>query len=344
MTSPNIMLKKHPASPENVARAEAFAHQYNASMRHDSDGDGRRMDVAETMSLALQLESMRARVWETKYPPIKARSYIPVASEDDPGADTVAYEVEEEQGQAKIITNGANDLPNVTTSNRKVTRPIVSVGVAFHYTLQDIRRAAFMGKPLSARRAIAARRASDRRLETLAASGATTEGIVGGLLNTAGVGIEPLAAAGTWATKVAGAAGPPAVLNDLNKLVASVITASAEAHVPDTVLLPTAQMLLISQTRLSADSDDTILQAFLRANPWIQTVDMWNVLQGAGAGPSDRAIAYHRDPENLELVIPQEWEMLPPQARGLSFEVPTHLRTAGTTIMRPLSIRYMDGI
>lgn len=336
----NILKKQ--ASPENVARAEAFASQYNAAMRHDSGGDGRRMDVGETMALALQLESMRARVWEAKYPPVKARQYIPVASEDDPGADTVAYEVEEEQGQAKIITNNGNDLSSVTTSNLKVTRPIVSVGVAFHYTLQDIRRASFMGKPLSARRAIAARRATDRRLETLAAFGSAVEGIADGLLNNGAVGIEALASAGTWATKVG--ANPAAVLNDLNKLVASVITASQEAHVPDTVLMPTAQMLLISQTKLSADSDDTILTAFLRHNPWITSVDMWNVLAGAGAGPSDRVIAYHRDQENLELVIPQEWEMLPPQPRGLSFEVPTHLRSAGTTIMRPLAIRYMDGV
>ena len=82
--------------------AQMLATHFNVHARLDNEDDGKRMDANETNSLALQLESMRAKVWEDKYPPIKARRYIPVYSGDDPGAETVSFETQTEVGVAKI--------------------------------------------------------------------------------------------------------------------------------------------------------------------------------------------------------------------------------------------------
>ena len=47
----------------------------------------------------------------------------------------------------------------------------------------------------------------------------------------------------------------------------------------------------------------------------------------AGTGP--RMLTYQRDPEILELIIPQDFEQFPPQARNLAFVVPCHARIGG---------------
>lgn len=331
------MSKPHKRS---LAEAEYIVAEIN---RWQSAGfameDARRMDADETNMLAQQLEQMRTRVYEAAYPELKARKFIPVSNEVDPGAETFSFEVSDYAGEAKIISNYADDLPTVETKAEKVTHGIVSVGDAYVYSIQDLRRAAFSGKPLSARKAISARRVWERKLDEIAAEGAPNHGIATGFLNDTNVAITALAAAGTWSTKTAAQ-----MLADLNALSASVITASKELYAPDTLLLPTAQYLLANHTRMSADNPESVLSAFLRSNPWIREVDMWNKLSGAGAGGLHRAVAYAKDPEVLELQVPQEFEVLPPQPKNLAFQVLCHGRTAGTTVTRPLGVKYMDGI
>ena len=199
--------------------------------------------------------------------------------------------------------------------------------------------AAFSGKPLSARKATAARRLWERKLDEIAALGAAAAGIPSGAINNSDVAITALAAAGVWSGKTA-----QQILDDLNALAKSVVVDSKENFMADSLLLPLDQYILISQLRFSVDNSETVLEAFLRANPMISSVEPWNVLAGAGAGSTDRALLYMRSPEVLELVIPQEFEVLPPQPKNLAFNVLCHGRTAGTCVYEPLAMKYMDGI
>lgn len=336
--------------PRSLRQAQEIAAHYNRltsdgrAIALDPDmGHATRMDANETVMLALQLEDMRTRVYETQYPELKARRYIPISTDTDTGAETISWEETDEVGEAKIIENYADDLPTADVSGVKLTRPVVGVGVSYHYSIQDIRRAAFAGKPLSARKASAARRAFERRVDTIAASGAPDRGIATGFLNATGVAVQALAAAGTWATKIA-ASNPSGVLDDLNLLVRAVYVDSKELWRPNTVLLPALQFMQVAQTRMAADTGETILEAFLRANPFVTNVDSWDLLDGAGVGPSDRAVAFASDPEVLSLEIPQEFEVFAPQPKGLAFQVACHGRVGGTIVTRPLGMKYMDGI
>jgi hypothetical protein len=65
---------------------------------------------------------------------------------------------------------------------------------------------------------------------------------------------------------------------------------------------------------------------------------------GGGAGGVARAVCYARNPEYVELGIPQEFEQFPPQSRVLEFDVPCHARTYGVFWHYPLSGLYADGI
>lgn len=330
------------AGPKALAQARALARFHNelSDLHGDVGRDAHiRVDADETNMLALALEQMRSRVYEDKFAILKARLYLPVSGDVDTGAETYSFEETTEVGEAKIISNYADDLPAVETSGSKVSHEIIAIGDSYHYSIQDIRRAAFSGKPLNARKAVAARRAWERKLDEVAATGAPNDGIPSGALNNSSVTIEGLAAAGVWSGKTA-----QQMLNDLNKLVRGLVTDSKEHYMGDSLLMPLAQHLLISQTRFSNDNSETVLEAFLRANPAVQSVDPWDKLAGAGAGATDRVMLYMKDPEILELVIPQEFEVLPPQPKNLAFQVLAHGRTAGCAVHRPLGVRYMDGV
>lgn len=297
-----------------------------------------RADAGEAGMLELQLEQMRARVYEVQYTELKARKFLPIATDIDTGAETFSYEQTDEVGEAKIITNYSDDLPSASSKTEKITHHIVSLGDSFEYSIQDLRRAAFSGVPLDARKAKAARNAYERGLDNLAAVGSSAHNI-GGFVAASGVEISALAAAGAWSTKTG-----VEMLADLNKLVNEYIVNNKETIMPDTLLLPTAQYLLMSQTQMDTQNSRTLLEAFKASNPSVNMVEPWNVFDGSGVGPSDRAVLYRRDPEIVELVIPQEFEVFAPEPRNLAFIVNCHGRTAGTCIYRPLGIRYIDGI
>lgn len=328
------------AHPKSLAEAARVAAHFNAIQDED------RMDADETNMLALQLEQMRSRVYEAQYPEIKARRFLPVSNEIDPGAETFSYEETDYVGKAKVIRNPADDPPSVETSATKVTHSILSLGDSYTYSLQDMRRAAFSGKPLSARKALAARRVFERGIDDIAAFGAPDDGIATGLLNKT-VGTSAGQIRGTAMTTAAwldASAVPATMVADLNRAVQEMIEDSKELYTPNVLGLSTAIHLRALHTRMSADNPETVLEAFLKGNPWIEEVIPWNLLyqvDGTSGNNDTRGILLRRDPDVVELVIPQEFEVLPPQPRNYAWRVLAHGRTAGTCVYRPLGLRYL---
>lgn len=118
---------------------------------------------------------------------------------------------------------------------------------------------------------------------------------------------------------------------------------------PNTLLLPEAQYTLISCTPRSSTSDTTILDFILRSNAWISAViPVYNLKDSAPVNAAydseDTAVLYDRSPEKLWLETPQDFEQFAPQEKGLMFEVPTHLRTAGVIVAYPKSVATLYGI
>lgn len=333
------MSKRKPHS-RSIVQAMIVAEHFNYLCRAGLSGEKHttRIDADETAMLALQLEDMRTRVFAEEFEELKARRFLPVTNEVDSGAETFSYEETSEVGEAGIVTNYADDFKTVEVSGTKRTHSVVSIGVAYTYSIQDIRRAAFSGRPLSARKAQNARKAFERKVDSIAAFGSPDEGIPQGFLNHASVAIEPLAAAGAWSTKTA-----TQKLADLNALSRAVIEDSKEVYAPNRLLMPLGLYLDASHTRMSVDNAETVLEAFLRANSWIEDVQPWNKLSTAGASGVSRMVAYRFDSDIAEIVNPQEFEVMPPQPKNLAFVVNCHGRTAGCVVHRPLGVKYMDG-
>jgi hypothetical protein len=320
----------------------AFTDAFLARLRDDVyQHCNIRLDAGETAALARQLEHIYAQTYDVKYAELKGRRFVPVDTSVDAGAEFYTYRQWNMFGMAKLIANYADDLPRVDSLAKEFPAPIKSLGASYGFSIQDMRRAAMSGSQLDARRARAARRAHEQSFDDIVAFGNADAGL-GGMTNNANVPIVP-AVTGTWITSVA---TPLQMIEDLNELVNSIILATLETFIPNTLLLDNTSFQRINSTPMSTtgDADKTVLRFFLDNNPYITDVDQWNKLNAAGAGGVSRAIAYQRSEEVLAAVEPQPFEQFPPQARNLEFVIPTHSRVGGVRVQYPLAIAYMDDL
>lgn len=302
-----------------------------------------RIDAGEVAFLEQQLEHMKARVYEVIYERLKLRSFLPVDTDADMGAEAIAWQVYDEVGEAALLANDGDDIPLVDATATKQTKPVYTVASAYQYSVIDLwrsRKASMSGgQPLDFRRARNCRRAIERKIDQIGATGipgTSARGLFNQTVITPG---SP--STGNW---IAGGASATEILDTLNKAVTDAVDATKGELPPDTVLLPTAQFAHIATKRVGTDSAQTILQAFLQQNPWITSVDWSPRLDAAGAGSSTRMAVYPRDPEVLTWDIPLDFFQLPPQAKGIGFFVPCLARVSGVTIHHPTAVQYIDGI
>lgn len=335
------------ASPIALAQAARIVALIAASSTEDEFA-GRRLDANETNMLALQLEQMRAKVYEDEFAPLKARTILPFESDIDSGAETFAYEEQGQSGRALPITNYADDPPSVETEARKVIHGIVGLGDSYFYSIQDMRRAAFAGKPLQARKAKAARRAWEQGLDDIAAVGDANANIPYGALNRP-IGTSAGEIRGTSMTTAAWAAGtidPDVMLDDLLKGVREFVVDSEETQEPTDLVLPVTQYMLAHHTHFTDVAGGTVAERFLKSNGFVKSLHAWNRLKGVdGAGAdTSRGLLFRKSSDVLSVVVAQEFEVLAPQPKGYGFSVLAHGRTAGTCIYRPLGMRYLSAL
>jgi hypothetical protein len=301
---------------------------------------GLRLDAKFTATLEKEIEHVKTMTYDIVYPELKARTFIPVDNSADPGAETITYRQWDEFGMAQIISNYADDLPLIDALVEEFSQRVHSIGAAYQWSIQDLRRSAMSGSRLDQRKARAARRSIEMRIDEIGATGKANAGLTG-IANNANVSlVSPTT--GTWS----GATGEQ-IIADMNKHVNSIVNATKEAFIPDTLIYATTLYTLISTKRISTtgDTHTTVLQAFLQSNPFITSVGSWHKLATAdAAGTGPRAICYKRDPEVLTFEIPQEFEQFPPQPKNLAFQVPCHARTAGVIVYYPVAMAYMDGL
>ena len=293
-----------------------------------------RMDEAG-LFLERQLEFIRPQVFEVTYADIKYPTLLPVTSEAGPGAQTFTYRIMDSTGEFKLIADAADDLPRADISQIERTINIRSFGGSFGYTVQELRAAQMATIALEQRRATAVRRAYEEKVESVAMFGESSVGLVGFFNNPT----VDVVAADKWFDTATAAE----MLELLNYGVSAIINASKMKEQPDTLLLAYEDYNKISTTRNSDSSDVTVLEYFLRTNPYIRNVEPINQLDaGNSVLNTNRMVVYKRAPEKVQLHIPQPLELFPPQQRGLEFIVPAHARVGGVALYYPKSVIYVQ--
>lgn len=302
-----------------------------------------RFDAGESAFLTRQLLFIQQREVTQLFTQLKATKLIPLDTSIPSGADSFSTPVWNVYGKASLVANYATDFPTSDAAQSEVILPIKSIGNAFQYSVQDLRRAAMAGgMPLDQRRASVARMVSDKLVETVMSLGDATSGLLGFLktsgvtLLTAGGGVT-----GTWS----GASGAT-IYADLMLMAAKVQTQSQDVWHADTIVLGTAAYARAAQVPANSFNQESALSAFLRTNPFgITNIDQWvkcDLANAAGNGP--RAVVYRRGSECVDCKIPQGFEVFAPQQKGLGFIVPCHTRVGGSVVYHPASMVYVDGL
>ena len=302
-----------------------------------------KLDAQETIFLEKEIEQVKTKVYEKKYPEFKARRLIPTNSDTNPGADTISYEQYDEAGVAKLVESYAKDFPRVDVKKQKFSINVKSLGDSYGYNVQEVRSAQMAGTALEQRRANAARRAMLIKEEKIAFVGIPEAGL-NGLFTHPNVPEVTILADGTGASKKWNTKTPDQILRDLFALTLNPMKLTNEIENADTLVLPLDQMTYLATTRMSSNSDTTILEYFKMKSPNITSIETSLFLKGLGAGASDRAFCYKKDPDAVSLEIPKDFEQFPAQEEALDFVVYCHERIAGVLFVAPFSASFCDGI
>ena len=284
-----------------------------------------------------QLEYIRPQVFEVEYADIKYPTILPVTAEAGPGSQTFTYRIMDATGDFKLISDAADDLPRADVSQTEKSINIRSFGGSFGYTVQELRAAQMANLSLEQRRASAVRRAYEEKVESVAMFGEGSVSLAGFFNNAT---VDVISANKWFSTSNITA---QEMLEILNQGVSAIISGSNMKEQPDTILMPYEDYNTVSTTRNSDSSDVTVLEYFLRTNPFIRNVEPINQLAAANSSlAKNRLVVYKRDPQKVQLHIPQPLELFPPQQRGLEFIVPAHARVGGVALYYPKSVKYVQ--
>jgi hypothetical protein len=297
---------------------------------------GSRADARLTAVAERELEYLRGASFDILYPELKWSRLIPVDTAAPPGVESIVYEQWDEAGEAKIIANGADDLPLADVAKDRFVNRVVVVGAAYKVTQEDLLRAQMSGVNIENRRQRAAINAIGRRLDQIAAVGEPTAGLKGLLTHDQ---VPVIAATGAWSGLT-----PTQLVDELHRLEDTIWASTNELQTPDTLILPTAQMQRIRRTYMSVDNQVSVMQRFLQNAAFIKNIESWHRASTAGVGGVARAMAYRRDPAVLQIAFPVPLRQLPPQPRNLALLNPMFSKIGGVEFYYPKSALYMDGI
>jgi hypothetical protein len=172
-------------------------------------------DSGETALFERQLKYVITKLYEIKYPDLKARLFIPVDTSVPPGAESFVWRAYDWAGMARIISDMATDLPTVEIVGGEVSQICKTLGVSYKYSVQDILAAALTGVQINDEKARAARKANENALEQLAALG-NADANLPGFLNNANVDVLTLSGFnGDWRNPSTTGAE---ILDDLNMI------------------------------------------------------------------------------------------------------------------------------
>lgn len=306
-----------------------------------------RLDAAESVFFARELESIDRRMFQTIFADLRALQYIPLIPGIAPYQAVYTWRMFTMFGQAVIVDDTADDLPAADVAGDEEPRIIKTVGASYNYNIFDIQRAAAVGTPLDSMKANAARFAINTKVDSVLALGDTTHNLVGLLSIPSGTTtFTPANKAGgglTWAV-----ATPDEMARDLHGIASAVRTAMKNSGGPMfdqlTVLIPDAQHALVATTRMGDGSDVTVMRHVLTTSPWITAIEPWHLCATAGSGSTARMVCYPRTELVVGAILPVPFATQPPEQRNLSFIINAIARCGGIVPRYPIAIAYGDGI
>lgn len=294
--------------------------------------------------LSPQLRRIEAEVYSIKYPSFDINRFMTVDTSGDMwDVGTLVYSMDK-VGEAQFMAGGAFDIPYASSTMSQNTHNYHLAAIGYEWNTQELQRAAKMGRSLSSDKAGAAVLASERFIYNIAMTGNTEKNWTG-FVNNASAPSAQVANDGTSSSRLWTAKTPDQILRDINAAITAVETGTGETHVANTLVIPTSAYNYIASTRVSANSDTTILQ-FLQANNAAGealTILKSRALETAGTGSTTRLVAYDNNSQVLKFHLPGPHQFLPAfQKSSLVYEVAGLMNVGGVEVRLPKAIVYRD--
>ena len=310
---------------------------------------GVRFDSVDAASvfMARELDAVKAKSYDKKYPRFNALNLFPVNSDANPGAESITYYTYDMEGFAKIIDNYSTDLPRADANGVPHSVPVKSLGVSYGYSNQEMRASRMAGKGLDARKAEAARFQIDNATNKIAWNGDPAHGLLGVLSTGQNIPIATITAGATsnktkWIEKTA-----DEVLADVTAMYAQVSRDTMDVERPDTLVLPTDVYTALSMKRVG-DTEETVLGFIQKHAPYLKeivsaaelnctSVETNPYANAVAANGQGVAFLFTNDPDKLEINIPMAYTQNPAQPDGLEVKIPCESRVAGVIVFYPMS-------
>ncbi len=307
-------------------------------------------DADQAVFFARQLEFIKARTYDVKYPNLKYRDLFPVSNEAGEGAASVTYRTYDQAGVSELIGAYAKDLPRADIGGQETVIQVKGYGISVGWTTKELREAAMTGLPIDSRKMNAAMRGNEQTFNRIAFFGEAAAGLNGVFTHpNVPTNSVPNGALGDpfFSEKT-----PLEIILDLNNCVNDIFTNTLMVEVPNKLALPPVQRALISTTPMSADNNTTILKFFVENNEFIASmadVVGCNECEAGtrfanGQSQVDVMFAFRSDPDTAQFEIPMELVFHPEQREGLEIIVPAEATTGGLNIYYPLAFNICEEI
>lgn len=305
--------------------------------------------------LTPQLYRIETEVYMRKYPSFDFGSLMTVVTDGDMwDVGTIFYSMDQ-VGKAEFLSGKANDMPYASALMNQHSHAYHLAGIGYEWSVQEMQRAARLGRSLSSDKAMAADQGAQAFLWSIAMTGktpgaATAEKGWTGLLNNASVPTGNVPNDGTGSARTFVSKTDVQVLRDTNEALTYVHTATGETHVANTLLIPTTTYQELASRRLG-DTTDTLLDFIASKNAYTAltgqrlTIRATRALETAGSGNTKRMVAYDNSREVVRFHLPGPHEFLPPfQKAAMLWEVGGIMNVGGVEIRLPKAIVYRDGL
>src|SRR5699024_9825741 len=136
--------------------------------------------------LARQTAIINEAAFDATFPYINYQDLVPVDTSGNQFAGSVAFVSADGVGNADFINGNADDVPLADLDRSVTLAPVQFGAIGYAYGYDELGRAQAAGENLTAKKAIAARKAYEEFMQNLAFSGNTEKGMKG-LLNQSGI-------------------------------------------------------------------------------------------------------------------------------------------------------------
>ena len=300
-----------------------------------------RADALDSLVATRDMEQVLTNVLRDIFGPRYSEIYIPIGTGGvEPWADVVIQKRITREGLLDYVTSA--DMPWIQVRMQEIPHQIRTLGARFGWSWFEMQRAEFGGVPLRTELALATGEAAEDTKDLILLEGDSQLPKGAGFIPTGFINdpFIPITAptTGGW-----GAATAAQIIDDVSGMFVVYRTQTRRTHRGSRLLLPEVQIGRIET--LQVPNTSVSVRTWLLDNiAELDDIAPLPLLEGAGAGGTDRAVLYPPDRNVLEGVVPLDFSFILEEALRLRLDVYGVLRMIGLIVRRPFAMLYMDGV